>query len=43
MSHASKCLLTLPRPEFTINLEMWGDCNFISEVQRFVGSSLIRW
>lgn len=42
MSHASKCLSILPRPEFSINLEMWGDCNLINEVQRLVGSNLIR-
>lgn len=35
-------LLILPRFEFTMNLEMWGDCSLISEVQKLVGSSLIR-
>lgn len=42
MSHASKCLVILPRLGFTMNLDMGGDCNLISEVQRLIGSSLIR-
>lgn len=42
MAHASKYLLILPRLEITMNLDMWGDCNLISEVLRIVGNSLIR-